>query len=163
MHFRTKLFLQNLLALFKMIFRKHFQTPLDLWGGRTPCPRGRTLIGRGPGMHFIAKLFLQNLLEWFQIIFWKYFQTHPDIWGPPPCPRGRIPMRERCPGGAENSPYHYLYHYQHVLLKELCSKMHSWACPCGGPTLGAGWRPPDVQVGLEIFQITTCIISSKFW
>ena len=71
-------------------------------------------------------------------------------------------MRERCLGGAENSPYHYLYHYQHVLLKELCSKMHSWACPCGGPTLGAGWRPPDVRVGLEILQITTYIISSKF-
>ena len=89
--------------------------------------------------------------------------------------------------------------------------MHSWACPCQGPTpwgrvdapqmsrwvwkfsisllislptsfvkknyplkcitglalvgvlpLGQGGCPPDVRVGLEILQITTYIISSKF-
>ena len=28
--------------------------------------------------------------------------------------------------------------------------------------LGQGGRPPDVRVGLEILQVTTCIISSKF-
>ena len=40
--------------------------------------------------------------------------------------------------------------------------MHSWACPCRGATPGAGWTPPDVRLGLEILQIATYIISSKF-
>ena len=40
--------------------------------------------------------------------------------------------------------------------------MHSWTSPHQGPTLGAGWMPPDVRVGLEIFQNPTYIISSKF-
>ena len=40
--------------------------------------------------------------------------------------------------------------------------MHPWACTCRGPTPGAGWTPPDVRVGLEIFQNATYIISSEF-
>ena len=31
--------------------------------------------------------------------------------------------------------------------KELPSKMHSWACPCQGPTPGAGWTPPRCTGG----------------
>ena len=41
--------------------------------------------------------------------------------------------------------------------------MHSWTSPHQGPTLGAGWMPPDVKVGLRIFQNATHIISSKFY
>ena len=40
--------------------------------------------------------------------------------------------------------------------------MHSWTSPHQGPTPGAGWTPPDVRVGMEIFQNGTQIISSKF-
>ena len=40
--------------------------------------------------------------------------------------------------------------------------MHSWTSPHWGPTPGGGWMPPDVRVGLEILQIATYIISSKF-
>ena len=41
--------------------------------------------------------------------------------------------------------------------------MHSWTYPYRGPTPGAGWTPQKyVWVGLEILQITTYIISSKF-
>jgi len=98
-------------------------------------------------MCFRAKFFLQNLLALFQIIFWKYFQTPLDLWGHPPCPRGRIPMRERCPGGSGNSLDYYWYHFQQVLLKELCSKMRSWACPCQVPTPGAEWTPPRCPGG----------------
>ena len=42
-----------------------------------------------------------------------------------------------------------------VLLKEVCSIV-------GVVPLGQGGRPPDVQVGLEILQTATYIISSKF-
>merc|ERR1712079_958495 len=53
----------------------------------------------------------------------------------------------RCPDGSENSPDYYLYHFRQVLFKELCSKVHSWACPCRGPTPGAGWMPPRCSGG----------------
>ena len=61
-------------------------------------------------------------------------------------PWGRVDA-PRCPGGSGNSPDCYLYHFQQVLLKEFCSKMHSWACPCRGPTPGAGWTPPRCPGG----------------
>ena len=41
--------------------------------------------------------------------------------------------------------------------------MHSWTSPHRGPApLGQGGRAPDVQVCLDIFQKSACIISSKF-
>ena len=80
-------------------------------------------------------------------------------WGPTP---GAGWMPPRCPGGSGNSPDCYLYYFQQVLLKDFRSKKHSWACPCRVLPLGQGGCPPDVRVGLEILQITTYIISSKF-
>ena len=61
-------------------------------------------------------------------------------------PWGRVDA-PRCPGGSGNSPDCYLYHFQQVLLNEFCSKMDSWACPCRGPTPGAGWTPPRCPIG----------------
>ena len=71
-------------------------------------------------------------------------------------------MRERCPGGSENSPDHYLYHYQQVLLKNFALKCIPGLALVGVLPLGQGGRPPDVRVGLEILQTAIYIISSKF-
>ena len=68
----------------------------------------------------------------------------------------------RCPGGSGNSPDHYLYHYQQVLLKKFALKCIPGFAFVGVQPLGQGGCPPDVRVGLEILQIATYIISSKF-
>ena len=47
-------------------------------------------------------------------------------------------------------------------IKDFCLKCIPWLALVGVLPLGQGGRPPDVQVGLEILQITTCIIYSKF-
>ena len=68
----------------------------------------------------------------------------------------------RCPGGSGNSPDHYLYHYQQVLLKKFALKCIPGFAFVGVQPLGQGGCPPDVRVGLETLQIATYIISSKF-
>ena len=73
---------------------------------------------------------------------------------------GWTPLRSL--GGSRNFSDYYLYHFYQVLKNEFHSKMHSWTCSCQGSTPGAGWTPPDVQLSMEIFQIATFIISSKF-
>ena len=66
-------------------------------GVRPPCPRGRTLMGRSPGMRFRAKLFLQNSLEMIQVVIWRISRPTRTSGARPPCPRGRTPMG-RSPG-----------------------------------------------------------------
>ena len=41
--------------------------------------------------------------------------------------------------------------------------MHFWTCPHQTSTSGAGWTPPDVGMGIELFENATSTISSKFF
>ena len=55
----------------------------------------------------------------------------------------------------------------YIISNKFCKKNFALKCipgllPIGVLPLGQGGRAPDVRVGLEILQITTCIISSKF-
>ena len=55
----------------------------------------------------------------------------------------------------------------YIITNKFCKKNYLLKCIPGlaivrVQPLGQGGRPPDVRVGLEILQITTCIISSKF-
>ena len=55
----------------------------------------------------------------------------------------------------------------YIISNKFCKKNFALKCIpglalVGVLPLGQGGRPPDVRVGLEILQITTYIISSKF-
>ena len=88
-------------------------------------------------MHFGAKFFQQNLLS----------ITGLSLIGILPLGQVAAQCPQMSGSGIFSGYWNIFYHFQQVLLKEFCSKMDSWACPCRGPTPGAGWTPPRCPGG----------------